>query len=523
LRRDIALSSVPKKFVRYRILEVLGEGAAGRVFLAQDPVLGRRVVLKVLKSQTREDVSVARFLREAQLLARHPHEAILPLLDASFDASPPYMVTPWMSGGTLEQWVEREGAVSREDLLPMAIRLARALGHLHANKVLHRDMKPANVLLDEEGQAFLADLGLSRIELDVGLTGTGFVVGTPIYMAPEIVSSGEYSPQSDLFGLGAVLLEAVRGRRLKGFACELENVQQALKEVGDSELRKILRWCLRSLPEDRPESGEELARCFRELKSTKESVMARVKVEPLPSETFEIPLPRPDYWSEARRRLTSAAGMGGLFLVCFYLAYMLFGRLLSFVPRGDAPPPQVAVSQDADWLPLEVALLPGDRLVRKDGVGGVVRLYREKTGRVSVHATGGPGATWEMFFPAPWGGEIEIVAFLVDESGGYLVLELSAPQGRGRLGILWRSDGKRAFVHSEPVLADPKDELRLVPLALLPQALFVFADGALLRVDRGAETAVQRYALPGIPGMLVRRKGDSMRVLAGRGKEFLLE
>jgi serine/threonine protein kinase len=255
------------RYGRYRVLRVLGRGASGEVFLAQDSDLGRRVALKVLHRATPEaaDEAFERFLREARLYAQLEHPAILPVLAADLEADPPYLVFPYLEGGTLEEEADR-GPATPERVARVGERLAAGLQALHDAGVLHRDVKPANVLLDAEGDPYLADLGLGRAAGSATLTETGMVVGTPHYMAPEVMEAGTYSPASDLYALGGTLLHLALGRvpGVPGF------LAPAADSVAHRPLRSVLRKLLRAVPEARPASGGELAAALATLQGPAE-------------------------------------------------------------------------------------------------------------------------------------------------------------------------------------------------------------------------------------------------------------
>ncbi len=200
---------------RYHLLEQLGEGGMATVFQAFDTRLERKVAVKVIRTDFDQDPQfLSRFDREAKALARLSHPHIVHVLDAGEADGIPYVVMDYVGGGTLKQRLGRpmEPAAAARLLAP----IARALEYAHGQGIIHRDVKPANVLMTEDGQAMLSDFGIAKL-LDpqaaaTGLTMTGVGIGTPDYMAPE-QGLGQATPQTDLYALGVVFYEMVTGRR----------------------------------------------------------------------------------------------------------------------------------------------------------------------------------------------------------------------------------------------------------------------------------------------------------------------
>lgn len=198
---------------RYALAATLGRGGMGEVYLGRDLHLDRPVAVKVLRGDRRgpELANAAdRFAYEGRLAGRQAHPALVPLLDADLAGPTPYLVFEYLAGGDLAGEIAA-GPAEPARVARVGARLAGALAALHERGVLHRDVKPANVLLDAEGETFLADLGLARDADREALTRTGMVVGTPAYMAPEVLEQAAYSEASDAFALGITLLELATG------------------------------------------------------------------------------------------------------------------------------------------------------------------------------------------------------------------------------------------------------------------------------------------------------------------------
>jgi serine/threonine protein kinase len=200
---------------RYQLSKLLGEGAMGRVYLANDPELGREVAIKVLRldqAGSARDAYIARFRNEARAAARFNHPNVVSVHDAGVDAAlGPYLVYEYIPGATLRGTLDR-GRLDTATLLRVVRGVAAALDALHAARIVHRDVKPDNILLAPDGRVKLTDFGIARVP-DVALTRDGQFLGTPAYAAPEAIARGEYSHRGDLFSLAAVTFEALCGVR----------------------------------------------------------------------------------------------------------------------------------------------------------------------------------------------------------------------------------------------------------------------------------------------------------------------
>ncbi|HXT51546.1 MAG TPA: serine/threonine-protein kinase, partial [Thermoanaerobaculia bacterium] len=198
---------------RYQLEQLIGQGGMAVVYRAVDAVLGRTVAVKVIRSAYTEDPHfLERFLQEARLVASLDHPNILPLYDFGEEKGRPYLVLPYLPGGSL---ADRMAGVPQPLPLVAAwtLQLAGALDAAHARGVLHRDVKPGNVLVTKDGRLMLGDFGIARLaEATTRLTATGMVVGTPIYMAPELARGADASPASDRYALAVMLFEMIAGQ-----------------------------------------------------------------------------------------------------------------------------------------------------------------------------------------------------------------------------------------------------------------------------------------------------------------------
>lgn len=205
-------------FGKYRVTQVLGRGGMAEVYQARDPVLDRKVAIKVIHPHLAGDGGFGeRFRREARLVAslRHPH--IVQLYDYDVSNGQPFMVMEYLDGGTLKERLidlrARGETMPLEQIERLLAALASALDYAHARGAVHRDIKPTNILLTPTGEPVLTDFGIAKILSDaVQFTMTGGVVGTPAYMAPEQAANESVDVRTDLYSLGVVLYEMATGR-----------------------------------------------------------------------------------------------------------------------------------------------------------------------------------------------------------------------------------------------------------------------------------------------------------------------
>ena len=197
---------------RYRLGEVLGAGGMAQVRRARDVVLDRDVAVKVLHDSV-DDGERRRFVGEARTLAGLSHENLVTVLDAGITSERPYLVMELVEGRTLADAV-RDGRLAPPVVASVGEQLARALAYAHERGIVHRDVKPANVLLDQQGRVKLADFGIAKLLGEtVSHTRTGTTIGTAAYLSPEQVQGQAVGEPSDVYSLALVLLEALTGAR----------------------------------------------------------------------------------------------------------------------------------------------------------------------------------------------------------------------------------------------------------------------------------------------------------------------
>lgn len=185
----------------------------GAVWLARDEILGREVAVKrVGATPGGESGDLVRAEREARLAARLNHPHVVAVFDLITEDDERWLVMEYVRGVTLSGLVQRDGALTPEEAAPLIRQAADALAAAHASGIVHRDVKPSNILVTEDGQVKLSDFGIARAEADAALTQTGLVTGSPAYLAPEVASGELATTASDVWSLGATLFHALAGR-----------------------------------------------------------------------------------------------------------------------------------------------------------------------------------------------------------------------------------------------------------------------------------------------------------------------
>ncbi len=311
---------IPSRIGRYEILRPLGKGAMGVVYLAQDPQIERTLALKTVRfdgpSQSFSmSEAKARFLKEAKISGRLQHPNIVTVYDVGEDEGVLYLAMEYISGGSLSQRIADPGSFPLVDRIRILSEVADALSHAHQRGVLHRDVKPANILLTDSSSAKVTDFGIGKLLTgDTDLTTTGQMVGSPAYMSPEQVRGDKLDVRSDVFSLGVVLYQTLTLRKPFPADTLTTLVYQILhdepldpirhNEELPPEITEIARKCLAKNREERYGDAAELA----------DDLRALIGIAPLVSTTglSESKVGRARAAAAAAATATSSAAPGGV-------------------------------------------------------------------------------------------------------------------------------------------------------------------------------------------------------------------
>ncbi len=258
------------KLGQYEIIEEIGRGGMATVYRGRQISINRTVAVKVLPRHFLHDPGFyERFEREVDVIAHLEHPHILPIYDFGKDRDVPYIVMRFLGGGSLAQTIRR-GVPKLADLEKAFSQIGQALDHAHLQGIIHRDLKPGNVMLDENGNAYLSDFGIARI-MGSNLTGSA-IIGTPAYMSPEQAHGMPLDARSDIYSLGVVLFECITGREpfqaetpmallLKHINEPIPPLRSFRDDIPDSVEMVIMRATAKN-PNDRYSSAGEMAAAY---------------------------------------------------------------------------------------------------------------------------------------------------------------------------------------------------------------------------------------------------------------------
>jgi len=471
----------PVQIGRYQVKAELGHGGMSVVYLAHDPVIGRDVAIKVLLSNlSNQPAARARFEREARIVAALEHPAIVPIYDFGEHDGQPFLVMRYMSGGSLADLLSY-GRLNLQDTVNIVRRLAGALDEAHARGIIHRDIKPGNILFDSHGEAFLTDFGIGKLYEDSqSLTLTGSVVlGTPAYMSPEQALGKPLDPRSDVYSLGAVMFEMLSGAppytgptsisvAMKHVNEPVPDLRACRPELAEA-CAAVVAKAMAKDPDKRFASAGELAAAFDEAvnghpitEAMMPPVLVRRKSAPpvlldqASAGTTELIVPigsAQEPPAEERRPsvlLIAGAFVSALFLVGLGVFLFAFVRQASSALPAPSPTPTATVltAPTVALGPPPATVAPTNSLPPTPTEPPRLRVMQHSNVRE------GPGLQFPIMTRLLEGTVVDVVAITWQKGSGWYIIELP--------------DGRRGYIFHE--LVQP---LNPTAVAALPTAIVI--------------------------------------------------
>jgi serine/threonine protein kinase len=269
MNQDGNAARASSMFGDYDIIETVGQGGMGIVYRAVDPSLGRTVALKVLKDDLRSNKGVvARFQREGEAVASLDHRNIVQVYSVGTVGDIPYIAMEFVDGDPLSSIMKRERKIDWKRTLAVGEQVAKALGCAHDGQIIHRDIKPGNILVTSEGRAYVSDFGIAKVlTAETQLTVDGSRLGTPQYMSPERCQNAEITFSSDLYSLGVVLFQMMSGRLPYESTDTVDLIRKIVSDPPrrlseflpdvPADVERLIAYLIEKKVENRPESAEE--------------------------------------------------------------------------------------------------------------------------------------------------------------------------------------------------------------------------------------------------------------------------
>jgi serine/threonine-protein kinase len=437
--------TTPTKIGRYDIKAELGRGGMATVYRAYDPSFEREVAIKVLPPELTHDPQFRdRFRREIKTIASLEHPAIVPVYDVGEEDGVPYFVMRYMPGGSLTQWIEK-GKFSMEDAARIIERLASALAYAHKNGLIHRDLKPDNILFDNNGDPFISDFGVAKItDSATNMTGSG-IIGTPAYMSPEQAQGEHVDNRTDIYGLGVIIFQMLSGEQpyeaTTPMGVAVKHITDPVPEILKinpglpAEADTIIKTAMAKDPSLRYQTATELAHALTHAAGTPKSVPTAAKAAAGTRAAQERAGARTQAGS-APAAATASGGsnkgllIGGAAVVLVLLAAggVLFGgKMLAPAPTPTLPPPTPTAIVVTATLPPTAAAPPTSAFAPVCAPGVTAQIPSPEIGKQTGFCNKG---FWASQFTIPLGAQ-----FTVQEAG-YKCDQYGKPGGQQNIACL---------------------------------------------------------------------------------------
>jgi serine/threonine protein kinase len=414
---------------RYRLRRRIAAGGMGTVWEADDEVLHRQVAVKVISDALASDEKfVERFLREARAAAGLSHPNVAGVFDYGEDDHAQYIVLELLRGETLADRLQRLGRLPWTEAVPIAAQIAMALEEAHAGGIVHRDVKPGNIMLSPDGRVKVMDFGIASASRESSLTLTGAAMGTASYVAPEQASGERATPASDIYSLGVVLYEMLTGAPpfvaetpVAVAAAHIKEAPVPIRDLVSDVPEHVAAACERALakdPSDRPASAAAFAAMLQSPEDTVGNGAAPASTMVLPRQDQTKVLPAES--ETAAPGLPSRTGpprRGRGWLVLFLLAVAALAGILAFAllrgpSGGGTPPPSPSTSATPNTVPVPNVVglrrAAAESQLRDDGfaIGPVIKVAGQPEDVVvrtapSSGTAVAPGASVTLYVGAP--------------------------------------------------------------------------------------------------------------------------
>ncbi|MBE6082439.1 MAG: Stk1 family PASTA domain-containing Ser/Thr kinase [Tissierellaceae bacterium] len=323
---------------RYEIIEKIGGGGMALVYKARCRLLDRYVAIKVLREEfTSDEEFIRKFRRESQAAAKLSHPNIVSIYDVGVEGDIYYIVMEYIKGKTLKEVIREKGKLSFEETVDYSIQIAEALAHAHANHIVHRDIKPHNIMITEDGRVKVTDFGIARAATSSTVTNTNNVLGSVHYFSPEQAKGGYTDEKSDIYSLGIVMYEMITGKvPFEGespISVALKHVQEEIVPPShidptiNKNLEKIIMKCVRKEQMERYKSANELLVDLKRIKNNWDDDMVGEDDVSLDSPTRIIPVVKEESPKNMKKKKKKRNGNNRVVFFAILAAFLLVSAM----------------------------------------------------------------------------------------------------------------------------------------------------------------------------------------------------